>query len=495
MRESGVPSPGMGRDAMIGVMRFLALLRVVFWGISLAFMTLLVQAGERPNIILAMADDQGWGDMGYMNHKVLKTPVFDEMARVGLRFDRFYAAAPVCSPTRASVLTGRHPNRMGCFQWGHTLRKHEITLAEALKAAGYCTGHFGKWHLGSVRADSEVAPGKNGFDEWVSAPNFYENSPLFSHNGKVIETEGESSAVTVDLALEWMEKVKERPFLSVIWFGNPHSPHVGTEKFLRIYEGEDKAYANFYAEITAMDAAMGRLRKGVRRLGIAENTILWYCSDNGGLKPNSMGGLSGRKGKLLEGGIRVPGIIEWPEVIRKNRVTQVPASTVDIYPTILELSGVKMPEEQPVLDGVSLADLIRGRDFTRQKSMGFWDYPARGRGMHAQQMLERLRKEQEDGKLSSPPRAGFVDRQYPVDQHPGSAAWISGAWKLHRGAGKKGDPAAFRLFNLAADMRELNDLSKVEPERLERMKKELANWQKSVITSLNGGDYPLESRK
>ena len=258
-----------------------------------------------------------------------------------------------------------------------------------------------------------MGPGRNGFDEWASAPNFYENSPLFSHNGKVIETNGESSAVTVDLALEWMEKVKEKPFLSVIWFGNPHSPHVGTEKFLKMYEGEDKAYANFYAEITAMDAAMGRLRVGIRKLGVAENTILWYCSDNGGLKPNSMGGLSGRKGKLLEGGIRVPGIIEWPEVIRKNRVTQIPANTVDIYPTILELSGVRIPEGQPVLDGVSLAALIRGRNFTRQKPMGFWHYPARGRGMHARQMLEELRVEQQAGKLSPVPRAGFVDRQYP----------------------------------------------------------------------------------
>ena len=476
-------------------MRSLALLLVGSGGLFLAFMPPLVQAGKRPNVILAMADDQGWGDMGYMNHKVLKTPVFDEMAGTGLRFDRFYAAAPVCSPTRASVLTGRHPNRMGCFQWGHTLRKHEITLAEALKAAGYSTGHFGKWHLGSVRADSEVAPGRNGFGEWASAPNFYENSPLFSQNGKVIETKGESSAVTVDLALEWMEKVKEKPFLSVIWFGNPHSPHVGTEKFLRMYEGEDKAYANFYAEITAMDAAMGRLRTGIRKLGIAENTILWYCSDNGGLKPNSMGGLSGRKGKLLEGGIRVPGIIEWPEVIRKNRVTQVPASTVDIYPTVLELSGVKMPEEQPVLDGVSLADLIHGRDFTRQKSMGFWHYPARGRGMHARQMLEKLRVEQQTGKPSSVPRAGFVDRQYPLDEFPGSAAWISGPWKLHRGAGKKGAPVTFRLFNLAEDMRESNDLSGTESGRLDRMKRDLADWQKSVIKSLNGGDYTLGSRK
>jgi len=466
---------------------------------SLFFYFLLVlmlsgQAAERPNVILAMADDQGWGDMGYMGHKALKTPVFDEMAKTGLRFDRFYAAAPVCSPTRASVLTGRHPNRMGCFQWGHTLRRHEITLAEALKSAGYTTGHFGKWHLGSVRAESEVAPGKNGFDEWVSAPNFYENSPLFSHNGKVIETEGESSAVTVDLALEWMAKVKEKPFLSVIWFGNPHTPHVGTEKFLKTYGNENKAYANFYAEITAMDAAMGRLREGIRKLGVADNTILWYCSDNGGLKPNSMAGLSGKKGKLLEGGIRVPGIIEWPAVIRKNRITQVPANTVDIYPTVLELSGIKQPAGQPMLDGISLAGLIHGKDFTRQKPMGFWSYPARGRGMHARQMLKELRSAQQSGNLPPVAKAGFVDKQYPADQFPGPSAWISGQWKLHRAADKKG-AATYRLFNLAEDIREEHDLSSREPGRLKSMQVELANWQTSVIKSLNGADYPQAKGK
>jgi arylsulfatase A-like enzyme len=446
-------------------------------------------ADKRPNIILAMADDQGWGDMGYMGHKVLKTPVFDEMARSGLRFDRFYAAAPVCSPTRASVLTGRHPNRMGCFQWGHTLRKHEITIAEALKQAGYTTSHFGKWHLGSVRADSEVAPGKNGFDEWASAPNFYENNPLFSHNGKVIENTGESSAVTVDLALKWMAKVKDKPFLSVIWFGNPHSPHIGTDKFLKMYEGETKAYANFYAEITGMDAAMGQLREGIRKLGVADNTILWYCSDNGGLKPNSMAGLSGKKGKLLEGGIRVPGIIEWPNIIKKHRITNVPANTVDIYPTILELAGIKQPHNQPVLDGVSLANLIHNKSFTRQKPMGFWHYPIGGRSMRARQMLEALQKEQSAGKQAPAPKAGFVDKKYLLDKFPGPSAWISGDWKLHRVANKTGENPSYRLYNLKKDMQEKTDLAAAQPERLVRLKGELAAWQKSVVNSLNGNDY------
>jgi arylsulfatase A-like enzyme len=135
------------------------------------------QGDRRPNIVLVMADDQGWGDVGYNGHPVLKTPRLDEMAAAGLRFDRFYAAAPVCSPTRGSVMTGRHPNRFGCFQWGHSLRPNEVTLAEILKGAGYATGHFGKWHLGSVRAGSPVNPGASGFDRWLSAENFYDNDP------------------------------------------------------------------------------------------------------------------------------------------------------------------------------------------------------------------------------------------------------------------------------------------------------------------------------
>ena len=448
-----------------------------------------IWAADRPNVILVMADDQGWGDMGYMGHKVLRTPVFDDMARKGLRFDRFYSAAPVCSPTRASVLTGRHPNRMGCFQWGHTLRKDEITIAEALRGAGYATGHFGKWHLGSVRADSEVAPGKNGFDEWVSAPNFYENDPLFSHNGKVIDTRGESSDVTVDLALKWMGTVKKRPFLSVVWFGNPHGPHVGTEKYLKLYGGETKAMANFYAEITAMDAAMGKLRDGMKKLGIAENTLLWYCSDNGGLKPNSMAGLAGKKGTLLEGGIRVPGIIEWPSKIKSGRITQVNANTVDIYPTILELTGVQHPDIQPQLDGVSLAGLVTGEaKFRRDKPMGFWTYPAGGHPMRARKILEALREEGKNGKPVTAPRAGFVDKKYPLDVFPGRAAWIAGDWKLHRIPGKNG-AVEYRLHHLARDIQERHDLSGVQPERLARLKAELAAWQKSVVHSLNGGDY------
>ena len=164
------------------------------------------EAANRPNIVLVMADDQGWGDMAYNGHPVLKTPNFDAAAAAGLRFDRFYAAAPVCSPTRASVMTGRHPNRMGVFKWGFPMRPQEVTVAEVLKSNGYATGHFGKWHLGSVRNTSPANPGRNGFDYWLSAPNFYDNDPILSQMGKATKHEGESSIIVANDALSWIDR-------------------------------------------------------------------------------------------------------------------------------------------------------------------------------------------------------------------------------------------------------------------------------------------------
>ena len=168
---------------------------------------------SKPNFVLVMADDMGWGDVGYNGHPIVRTPVLDAMADQGIRFDRFYAAAPVCSPTRGSVLTGRHPNRFGCFSWGYRIKPQETTIAEALAQAGYVSGHFGKWHLGSVQQGAMTSPGKNGFAHWVSSPNFFENDPLLSNQGSVIENSGESSMVTVEHAVAFIERqsLAERP--------------------------------------------------------------------------------------------------------------------------------------------------------------------------------------------------------------------------------------------------------------------------------------------
>ena len=215
---------------------------------------------DPPNIILCMADDQGWGDMGYNGHRFLHTPHFDAMASEEVRFDRFYAAAPVCSPTRGSVMTGRHPNRFGCFTWGRTLRPQEITLAEVLQKAGYVTGHFGKWHLGSVRLGSPVNPGNCGFDEWFSAPNFFDNDAILSREGMAVRNKGESSMLTMDAALEFIQKHEkgDKPYFAVIWFGSPHLPHRAAVEDRLLYPGFSPELQNFYGEISGMDRAFGK---------------------------------------------------------------------------------------------------------------------------------------------------------------------------------------------------------------------------------------------
>ncbi|MBL7153013.1 MAG: sulfatase-like hydrolase/transferase [Phycisphaerae bacterium] len=448
---------------------------------------------KKPNIVLCMADDQGWGDMAYNGHPVLKTPNFDAMAAASLRFDRFYAAAPVCSPTRGSVMTGRHPNRFGCFKWGHTLRPQEITIAEALKTAGYVTGHFGKWHLGSVCKGSPVNPGASGFDEWLSAPNFFDNDPILSREGVAVETKGESSMVTVDAALEFIRKYADsaKPYLCVVWFGSPHGPHQAIEQDRTLYENQSKKLQHFYGEITGMDRAFGKLRSELRKLDSNENTILWYCSDNGGLPGVGTTGGRANKGKVYEGGLRVPAILQWPARISKSRVTDVPCNTSDIYATVLEIVGVKM-KNQPPLDGISLAPLIDGKMKSRPEPMGFWDFPIGGIRTPSKEWMSELFELQKGGKEDDRPSrlrldAGEITKKYPEATLPGHAAWLDWPWKLHRIENNKG--TKIELYNLAKDPQEANDLMPTNAKRAKRMKGKLEDWQRSVIRSLNGEDY------
>jgi len=448
----------------------------------------------KPNIVLCMADDQGWGDMAYNGHPVLKTPHFDAMAVTSLRFDRFYAAAPVCSPTRGSVLTGRHPNRFGCFKWGYTLRPQEITIAEALKTAGYVTGHFGKWHVGSARKGSPVNPGASGFDEWFSAPNFFDNNPILSREGVAVQTEGESSMVTVDAAIEFIRKHVQtaQPFLAVVWFGSPHGPHKAFDEDRTHYANQPDNLQHFYGEITAMDRAFGKLRSELRSLGIHENTILWYCSDNGGLPKIGATGGRGNKGTVYEGGLRVPALLEWPVRIQQPRITSMPCTTSDIYPTLLDITNVHI-KNQPHLDGISLVPLFDSDIEKRSKPMGFWDYPIKGIRTPSLAWMTELLEAQKMGKEpddSSHLRldAGAITKQYPEDSFPGHAAWLDWPWKLHCIQAETGT-VTYELYNLTDDPEELSNLAGQRKERAALMKSALKEWQVSVVRSLNGKDY------
>lgn len=449
-----------------------------------------------PNIVLVMADDQGWGDMAYNGHPQVKTPNFDAMAKAGIRFDQFHAAAPVCSPTRGSVMTGRTPNRYGTFSWGHPIRPQEITIAEALKPAGYRTGHFGKWHLGSVQKDSPVSPGACGFDEWVSAPNYFDLNPILSVKGKATKFEGDSSDITAELALTFIrESTKNKqPFLAVVWFGSPHNPHKALEADRALYEGQPKAVQNFYGEISAMDRAFGKLRDELRKLDIEEDTVLWYCSDNGALpKIGSTGGRRANKGSIYEGGLAVPALVEWPAQFKEPKVISIPCVTSDILPTLLDIVDVKL-EKTPPLDGISLLPLLKGETKKRDKAIGFWDMGIKGIGASSEVWMRDLLAAQERGEEPNDPArlaadAGKIGDPVSLTKFPGHSAWLDWPWKLHRMEDKKTGDVEWELYDLSADPDESRVLFAEQPERVPQMQEALENWLESVAKSLNGEDY------
>ena len=415
--------------------------------------------GQRPNIILCMTDDQGWGDVSYNGLKQIKTPALDAMAAAGVRFNRFYAAHPSCSPTRASVMTGRHPYRMGVFWPGVAIRTREVTIAQAVKTAGYATGHFGKWHLNGVAGPGKVIPNSDpcsprnlGFDESFSVSNYFETNWTFGRNGVLEKTTGDGSDVIVAEVLKFIEgnAKRNKPFLAVVWFGSPHVPHKPLPEDLQ--RAGDSAY---YGELVGVDRSMGTLRSGLRKLGIAENTMVWFCSDNGSWLDakapdahGSNGPLRGKKGELWEGGIRVPGLIEWPARIRRPVVSDVPVCTSDIYPTIVEILNLKVANQVQPLDGISLVPLLDGKMKERPRPIGFW-HPDGNKVM---------------GEL---------------------AAWNDNRYKLLTLPGKRSE-----LYDLTVDPGEKTDIAAQHPELVARMKAELETWQQSVRRSNRGEDYP-----
>lgn len=419
-----------------------------------AFMSMKVASAAPPHIVLVMADDQGWGQTGYYGHPVLKTPHLDAMAESSLRFDRFYAGAPVCSPTRASVLTGRANDRTGVLSHGYALRRQEITLPAILAKAGYRTGHFGKWHLNALRGpgvpilkSDDHNPGEFGFETWLSVTNFFDRDPILSRGGEFEEFVGDSSEVVVDQALEFLQQnAGKSPTFTVIWYGTPHSPFKAADSDMAGFEDLDEDSKNHYGELVAMDRSIGTLRKGLRKLGIADHTLLWFCSDNGGLpkiKPDTVGGLRGNKGTIYEGGLRVPALLEWPEALKKSRVTNYPASVLDILPTILEITNVPYPDAKRPLDGISLVPLLDGEIGTRRKPIPF--------------------------------------------RHVGRAAWIDNNMKLLTTSMQKN---SFALYDLAVDSAEQNDLSQQRPETFSKMRQQLLQWSRGVDDSAAGKDYP-----
>ena len=442
----------------------------------------------RPNIILCMTDDQGWGDTGYNGHPYIKTPNLDAMSREGVTFTRFYSAAAMCSPTRGSCYTGRNPYRYGItFAMKGMLEPGEIPISTVLKKAGYTTGHFGKWHLGTLSREKgdqkrwgafgedperyycppwerdvdvcfvteskvptwdpliDPGPVKEGDSQAESSKGQPYGNDYFTGPGQTVteNTRGDDSRVIMDRVIPFIQNAVrgEQPFLAVVWFHSPHSPVVGGEEYRALYGGRPENEQHYYACLTAMDEQVGRLRAELERLGVAGNTMLWFCSDNGPARqgsPRHVGSpamLSGYKLSIQEGGIRVPGLLVWPGKITEPRTITAPCVTSDYFPTILDALDIPLPSDR-TYDGISLLPLIEGKVTTRDKPIGFLNKDAK------------------------------------------EAVWMGQRYKLI--STPKGD----RLYDITLDPAEKNDLSMTLPEVTGKMKKELIQWKTSVLAEL-----------
>ena len=451
-------------------------------------------ANKRPHIVLVMADDHGYGDCGFTGHPFVQTPNLDQMAKSAVVFNRFYASAPVCSPTRASVMTGRHPFRTNVPNHGHYMRPDEQTIAEQLGKSGYVTGHFGKWHIGSVQPNSPTSPGGAGFDEWLSGLNFFDNDPYLSRNGKYLQIKGAGTVISMDATLDFLSKHKddEKPMFTVTWFPSPHNPHPeipqGMKNAATLYKNEKTKLPGYFREITLLDQQIGRLRKHLRKLGIEKDTLFLYCSDNGGLVTESSGGRA-KKGSIYEGGLRVPAVLEWPARFSAKAI-DVPAFSSDLYPTLLAVAGIKQPPNQPVLDGINLIPILEGKKEARPP-MGFWHGFRNGQSTWSDRIIKALLDAQKAGKPNPHPERILKNvKEFPtfdMKDLEGHAAWNDWPWKLHRIERK--DKVIFELYDLTKDPMETTDLRDKEPARVSKMKTSLENWQRSVLNSWAGKDY------
>ncbi len=447
-----------------------------------------------PNIILCMADDLGWGDVGYNGNQIIKTPNLDKMAASGIQFNRFYSGSSVCSPTRGSCLTGRNPYRYGVYtaNKGH-LKEKEATLPELFKELGYATGHFGKWHLGTMTPDYSgkgenrhpelncMSPGMGGFEEWFSTeyavatydPYNPENShgnsdvrALYWHNGKNI-TEGLSgcdSKIIMDKVIPFIRRSvkKKQPFFTVIWFHAPHAPVVGHPEYMKsLYGDYSEKKQHYYSVVTALDAQIGRLRSELKELGVAEQTILCFTSDNGpegnpGKIARFQGSAKlfrGRKRSLYEGGIRVPGIIEYPARFSRHREIEVPCVTSDYFPTFCELTGLDIQKFERPFDGISLWDIMTGKQTERGSPIGF-----------------------QFGMQKS-----MVDDRYKLVHNLGT--------ERHRSDNGTVPMSTYELYDLISDPNETENIIHRHLDVASQMTRQLDQWVASCQQSDRGTDY------
>jgi arylsulfatase A-like enzyme len=426
---------------------------------------------HRPNVVLIMTDDQGWGDLGVHGNDQIRTPNLDALARQSVALKNFYVS-PVCTPTRASLLTGRYNYRTGAidtFRGRALMHSDEVTLAEMLAAAGYRTGIFGKWHLGDnypLRARNQgfqesLTLWGGGLVQWADPPQARGNSyfdPWLSHNGTETQFKGYCSDIYTDAAIEYIDKHRTDPFFVYLAFNCPHTPLQVRDQDYQPYlkMGLDETTAKVYGMVANLDANIGRLLKKLNELSLAEDTILIFLTDNGPQQRRYNGIWRGLKGSVYEGGIHVPCFVRWPRRLRAGHHVEEPAAHIDLVPTLLAACGVERPGGVK-LDGRNVLPLLEARP------------------------------------------AVWPDRNLFFQWHRGDVPQLHRAFAVRgpryklvqaAGAGEQAPPKTrFELFDLVNDPGEQHDLAADKPEIVAEMKSAYEAWFRDVSAS-RGYDPP-----
>lgn len=447
----------------------------------------------RPNFLVILCDDLGYGDLACYGHKTIQTPHLDRLATQGMRLTDCYSASPLCSPARCGLLTGRTPSRCGIYSWiaaGNPmqLRPDETTIATLLKDAGYDTCHSGKWHLnGHFNDPRHTQPGDHGFGHWFATQNnagpSHHNPNNFVRNGRPVgEIEGYSCQIVADEAIRWLKEIRnpEKPFFAYVCFHEPHEIVAAPDDLIALYpQATQRGEAIYYAAVTNMDGAAGRLLAALDELQLADNTLVFFTSDNGpetlNRYPNawrshgSPGPLRGMKLHIYDGGIRVPGILRFPGRITPGTECGEPVCSLDVLPTFCELAGIDVPAAKP-LDGASIAPIFASGTVTRTKPL-FWHY-------YGAPGNRQVAIRDGDWKL-------VCGWDGPGDLPTGGSLTSPVVPAL-----KSSQLAHFELYNVREDVGEQHDCAADEPDRLQRMVRTAQDLYAEVIAEGPAWEFP-----
>jgi len=442
--------------------------------------SLTASAGKnRPNIVIMLADDLGYSDLGCFGSELIQTPHLDQLAQEGIRLTASYAGAPLCSPSRTALLTGRNPNRAGIYSYIAPnspvhLRAEEVTIATLLKQAGYETCQVGKWHLNSsLTSGTHTQPDDHGFDYWFGTPLNAEpthyNPTNFVRNGIATgQLNGYAGHLVVDEAINWLENLRNesKPFFLYVPFHEPHrllpAANDMPADIMAMYPNESgigwpENGSRYCATVTNLDRAAGRLLAKLDEMGLRENTLVAFVSDNGSWRDGSQVPLRGKKTQLYEGGIRTPGIIRWPGHTKAGSASDVPVCFIDFAPTICNIVGLQMPGGRPI-DGVSFLPVLQGKRIKRNTPLFWYFYKP-----HPECTLR-----QGDWVM-----IGYLDTGVPTSDHS--------LRDCHQTYLKNSSLVNFELYNIEKDISQEHNLVTAEPKRFDAMKKKMIQLHQEII--------------